>query len=403
MNVAVSGPALRGCMRRIAILVEYPTVNGGENSMLAVLSHLLKGKSSSAAGLEFCILGPAQGPMADRVSELGIPITELNLFDDAGRRLPKEQAIPRLLEAVRLSGANLVHGNSLSMGRLLGAVARAHPQFVATAHLRDIMKLSRAAISDLNANRRVCAVSEATLAFHVGQGLNDSVGTVLHNGIDIDAFAVEESSRLRIRRELGVPEDTTVLLTVGQIGLRKGLDTLAEVAQRLAELRPGIHWLLAGERFSQKAESVEFEAQVLRDFSVCAPALKLHRLGYREDVPDLMRASDLLVHGARQEPLGRVLLEAAASRLAIVATDVGGTGEIIIDGESGLLTPVDSPEAITSAIVRMIDGERLREELAANAHRRIRSDFGIEKSAEALFNVWKSGISAAELDCPASS
>ena len=98
-----------------------------------------------------------------------------------------------------------------------------------------------------------------------------------------------------------------------------------------------------------------------------------------------------------------MLLEAAASRLAIVATDVGGTGEIIIDGESGLLTPVDSPEAITSAIVRMIDGERLREELAANAHRRIRSDFGIEKSAEALFNVWKSGISAAELDCPASS
>jgi glycosyltransferase involved in cell wall biosynthesis len=389
-------------MHRIAILVEYPTVNGGENSMLAVLRHLLIGKSPEAC-LEFCVLGPVQGAMADRVSELGIPITELDLFDDAGRRLPKEQAIPRLLAAAERSGASLVHGNSLSMGRLLGAVARARPQFVATAHLRDIMKLSRAAISDLNANRRLCAVSEATLAFHVGRGLNESVGTVLHNGIDVDAFAAEESARLRIRRELGIPEDATVLLTVGQIGLRKGLDTLAEVAQRLAELRPGIHWLLAGERFSQKAESIEFEAQVLRDFSACAPALKLHRLGYREDIPDLMRVSDLLVHGARQEPLGRVLLEAAASSLAIVATDVGGTGEIITDGESGLLTPVDSPEAITSAIVRLIDDERLREEFAANAYRRIRSDFGIAKSTEALVGVWKSVISAAESDCPASS
>ena len=395
MTVVVSGSALRDIMPRIAILVEYPTVNGGENSMLSVLSYLLSGQSVEA-GLEFCVLGPAQGAMADRVSELGVPITELNLFDGAGRRLPKDQAIPRLLEAAEYSGASLVHGNSLSMGRLLGAATRAHPSLVATAHLRDIMKLSRAAISDLNATRQLLAVSKATLAFHVGQGLDDFVGAVIHNGIDVDAFAVERSAGLRIRRELGIPEDAIVLLTVGQIGLRKGLDTLAEVAQRLAELRPGIHWLLAGERFSQKAESVEFEAQVLRDFSVCGPAVKLHRLGYREDIPDLMRASDLLVHGARQEPLGRVLLEAAASRLAIVATDVGGTGEIITSGESGLLAPVDSSEAITAAIVRLIDDESLREELAENAHGRIRGGFGIAKSAEALVRGWKSVISAAE-------
>jgi glycosyltransferase involved in cell wall biosynthesis len=399
VNVAVSSPALRDTMHRIAILIEYPTVNGGENSILAVLSHLLNRKSSSESGLEFYVLGPAQGAMADRVSQLGIPITGLNLFDDAGRRLPKERAIPRLLEAAELSGADLVHGNSLSMGRLLGAVARARPQFVATAHLRDIMKLSQAAISDLNANRQLCAVSEATLAFHVGQGLDKSVGTVIHNGIDVDAFAAEESARLRIRRELKIPVDSIVLLTVGQVGLRKGLDTLAEVARRLADLRPGIHWLLAGERFSQKAESLEFESQVLRDFSACSPALKFHRLGYREDIPELMRASDLLVHGARQEPLGRVLLEAAASRLAIVATDVGGTGEIIVDGESGLLASADSSEAITSGIVRLINDEIYREELAVNAHRRIRSDFAIENSAEALMNAWKSAILSAKSDC----
>jgi glycosyltransferase involved in cell wall biosynthesis len=384
-------------MHRVAILIEYPTVNGGENSMLAVLSHVLSNKSPEA-GLEFCILGPAQGAMADRVSALGIPIAELNLFDDSGLRLPKEQAIPRLLAVADLSGANLVHGNSLSMGRLLGAAARARPQFVATSHLRDIMKLSCAAVLDLNANRKLIAVSDATWAFHVSQGLDESVGTVIHNGIDVDAFEAEDFSRMRIRRELGISEDAIVLLTVGQVGLRKGLDTLAEVAKRLADIRPGIHWLLAGERFSLKAESVEFENRVLLDFSGCLPALKLHRLGYRQDVPELMRAADLLVHGARQEPLGRVLLEAAASCLAIVATDVGGTGEIITDGESGLLTPVDSADSITAAIVRLIDDESLREQLAASAHRRIRNDFGIAKSAEALVNLWKSEISAAEPD-----
>jgi glycosyltransferase involved in cell wall biosynthesis len=382
-------------MHRVAILIEYPTVNGGENSMLAVLQYLLDRADSE---FEFCVLGPTEGAMPERLSELGIPIEPLNLFDAAGRRLPREQAIPRLLEAAKTSGADLVHGNSLAMGRLLGAASGQQPAFVATSHLRDIMKLSRAAISDLNETRRLIAVSNATLQFHVGHGLDESLGTVIHNGIDAESFAADVSARARIRDELGISDDAIVLLTAGQIGLRKGLDTLAAVGQRLAGNRKGIHWLLAGERFSQKVESIEFEASVLRTFSECEPSLKLHKLGYRRDIPELMRASDVLVHGARQEPLGRVLLEAAASELAIVATDVGGTGEIISDGESGLLVTADSSEATTAAILRLIDDDSFRRQLAAAARLRIQSDFGIAKSAEVLADVWKSVISAAEQD-----
>ena len=380
-------------MHRVAILIEYPTVNGGENSMLAVLQHLLDRAESE---FEFCVLGPTQGAMPDRLSELGIPIEALNLFDEVGQRLPREQAIPRLLEAAKASGADLVHGNSLAMGRLLGAASREQPTFVATSHLRDIMKLSGAAISDLNATRRLIAVSNATLRFHVGQGLNESIGTVIHNGIDTENFAAGVSARASVRHELGISDDAIVLLTVGQIGLRKGLDTLASVGQKLAESRTGIHWLLVGERFSQKAESVEFEASILRTFSECEPSLKLHKLGYRRDIPELMRASDVLVHGARQEPLGRVLLEAAASELAIVATDVGGTGEIIVDGECGSLVPADVPSAMTDAISKLIDDESRRRQIAVSAHRRIRSNFGISKSAEAVADVWNSVISSAE-------
>ena len=111
-----------------------------------------------------------------------------------------------------------------------------------------------------------------------------------------------------------------------------------------------------------------------------------------------MRASDVLVHGARQEPLGRVLLEAAASELVIVATDVGGTGEIIVDGESGLLVPADAPEKMAAAISRLIDDESLRRQLASNARHRIQADFGISESAEALAEVWGSVIISAEHD-----
>lgn len=389
MTLAVQGPVAGDAVRRIAILIEYPSVNGGENSMLAVLKHLL-GHGVLESGIEFCVLGPCVGPMAQRVKELRIPFVDLSLFGSDGVRLPREEAILRLREVVAESGANLVHGNSLAMGRLLGAASRQNSSFVSTSHLRDIMKLSRAAISDLNANRKLIAVSEATLQFHINQGLDASVGSVIHNGIDVDDFVADASAGKRIRAELGIADDAVVLLTVGQIGLRKGLDTLAEAGRRLATMRPGIHWLLAGERFSQKAESQDYEANVCSVFSSCEPQLKLHRLGYRDDIPALMQAADVLVHGARQEPLGRVLLEAAASGLAIVATDVGGTREILAHRDSALLVPADSALSMAEAVADLIDHAALRTRIADAAQRKIRSDFVISRAAEALISVWRS-------------
>lgn len=378
-------------MKRIAIAAEYPTVNGGENSMLAVLKHLAIAKQSDRE-FEFCILAPSVGAFAKRAAEIGIEIVDLRLVDADGGRLPRDQAIFNILEAASGAEAHLLHGNSLSMGRLLGATSKRDSNIVSTSHLRDIMKLSNTAISDLNANRKLIAVSEATLAYHIEQGLAPDVGCVIHNGIDIDDFTTDSSAGQAVRRELGIADDAVVLLTVGQIGLRKGLDTLTEAAKNLAQSRSGIHWLLAGERFSQKSESLAYEANVLREFSFIKPDVRLHRLGYRSDIPALMQASDILVHAARQEPLGRVLLEAAASGLPIVATDVGGTSEILTDQLSALLVPVDSPEAIFRAVTELIDNTELRKRLASAAKKKIRDDFGVHQSATALLDVWRSAL-----------
>lgn len=376
-------------VRRIAVLVEYPTVHGGENSMLAALKHLLDSNRQRPA-FDFCVMGPAAGAMADRVASLGIPFVELNLFDAEGRRLPRDRSVVHVLEAVKKSGVHLIHGNSLSMGRLLGAASRQDSSLLATAHLRDIMKLSHAAIVDLNANRKLIAVSRATLQFHVKQGLAEDSVSVIHNGIDADHFSADPAERTRVRDELGIATDATVLLTVGQIGLRKGLDTLIEVARGLMRSRHRIHWLLAGERFSQKAETVEYEARVLDSFSRYEPSLQLHPLGYRHDVPSVMQAADVLVHAARQEPLGRVLLEAAASGLPIVATDVGGTSEILTHRMTALLVPADSPQPMAAAVAELIADSKLRQRLAAAAGQSIRTHFSITESAEKLAGVWQS-------------
>ncbi len=382
---------------RVGIVFEYPTINGGENSMFAAIEWLLA--DAACEELELVAFCPSTGAVLERLSALGI---ETVAFDrqrptetpaaDQVKRSPlqlRESQVGSLITAVAAARPDVLHANSLSMGRLVGAAA-SQLACPTTSHLRDILKLSKAAIRDLNQNARLIAVSKATREFHVAQGLTDERSCVIHNGVAARADTGSRSAtRERIRAELGIPNDAEVLLTVGQVGLRKGLDTLANVGQSLAADCRALHWLIAGERFSQKQESIDFERQVFETFQKAAPAVTTHRLGYREDVADLMLASGLLVHGARQEPLGRVLLEAASLDLPIVATDVGGTREILKDGVSGLLVPVDDPAATVSAVERMLNDSALRRELAIAAAERVGSDFNVGRSADQLIALWR--------------
>lgn len=369
-------------MKRIAILFEYPSLNGGENSMLAVLQHL-----RDTSQFELLALAPPTGRLADRLAELAIRHLPVSMFDDDGNRRDRnavEQHIRTVLEETQ---ADLIHGNSLSMGRLLGRMSGSL-SVPTTTHLRDIMGLSGAAIRDLNRNLHLIAVSEATRAFHIDQGLDATRASVIHNGIDVSQFEHCDSARREVRAELCIPEDAVVMLTAGQIGLRKGLNTLAAAAAELSHSIFGLHWLLAGERFSTKAESIEFEQSVDGIFRSAEPQLIYHRLGWRSDMERVMSAADILVHTARQEPLGRVILEAAAAGLAIVATDVGGTSEIVRHGESALLVPPDEPQMLAEAVRRVVESPELRGQLSAAAQKRIKTVFTVEACARQLADVW---------------
>jgi glycosyltransferase involved in cell wall biosynthesis len=372
-------------VKRIAILFEYPSVNGGENSMLAALQYLT---SRAAAKFSFVAIAPESGPLAGRLDELGIERHSLSMFADDNQRRPRDAVEVDIRAAVNELRPDLLHGNSLSMGRWLGRMADSLDVQL-TTHLRDIMGLSKAAVRDLNRNARLMAVSNATRDFHVRQGIDPERIRVVRNGINADEFARCETARQTIRVELGIPENAVAVLTAGQIGLRKGLDTLAEAAVALSGTHVGIHWLLAGERFSTKDESIEFERSVDRQFRLAGARLTYHRLGWRSDMARVMSAADILVHAARQEPLGRVLLEAAAAGLAIVATDVGGTSEILHHEESALLVAADQPQPMTAAIKRLVENQDARLRFGQAARRRIQSSFRLEDSADRLAAEWR--------------
>ncbi len=371
-------------MPHVAVLFEFPTLNGGEHSMLSVLDMLLE-----EGAFEFTALAPGTGLLADELTKRQIPVRDFSVRNDDGIKCPYDVIEQRLSDLLHELRPDILHANSLSMSRLTGQLAStALPPLKRTGHLRDIIRLKKKVVSDLNRNDGLIAVSKATSDFHVAQGLDPLRCRVVHNGVDTERFQPCDSAILRAKLFPSVPATHTILLNVGQICLRKGQLDLAKAVVGLLQDHSDVHLAFVGQRHSTKQESVDYEAAIQQQFTQAGCGTHLHMLGYRDDIPDLMNAADLLVHAARQEPFGRTLLEAAASGLPIVATNVGGTPELLRPDTDAILVSSGDVASLKAAIDKTLANPELRRSLAASARQRIEANFTVKSAADQLAKFW---------------
>ena len=372
-------------MPHVALIFEFPTTNGGENSMLSIIDQL-----TPDSEWRFTAILPGDGRLRNECRSRGLECIEWNTRDSNDQKMPIERLTQSLAERLQSMDPDLVHANSLSMSRLLGKVV-VDLRVPCSGHIRDIFRVSKATVADLNQLNWIAAVSQATRNFHIDQGLDCDRTSVVYNGIALpNQKAVSQPS---IHEQMGLDQNTPLILNAGQLGLRKGQEVLLHAFEMVAKNFPAAHLVLAGERNSSKQESVDFERELHELSSRCNLRGRVHFTGYVPQLADLMSACTMLVHAARQEPLGRVLLEAAAASLPIIATDVGGTREIITEEQSGLLVPPDDQVAMANAIERLLSDSALAARLAAAAHQTASDRFSIENAASQLTDVWSRLIS----------
>ena len=350
--------------------------------MLAMLEAL------GQAEFEFVAAAPTSGMLTERLEQCGIRVLPLTLRDAKGQRLSVGQINSQLIELVTRVSPDLVHSNSLAMGRMVGRIASQLP-IPCTSHLRDIIRLNKAAVSDLNRNAGLIAVSNATRQYHIEQGMLSDKLQVIYNGVDSELFRPAPATGI-LRQELGLSDGAVLLANIGQICLRKGQTLLAQAAVSLAGEFPEAHYLFIGQRHSQKRESVAYENAIRLIFREAGIKDRLFCLGFREDIPMILNEVDLVVHTAHQEPLGRVLLEAASCGRAIVATEVGGTAEILTDQVSALLVRPDDLEALTAAIRRMLTNREFRVRLGRQARTGAMEKFSLPEATARVRTFWKS-------------
>jgi glycosyltransferase involved in cell wall biosynthesis len=364
-------------MVRVLVLCEYSSLNGGERSLLTLTGGLIQ------AGYDMRLAGPAQGPLFEAAGQLEIPFAGLELHDASGCRLPIGACRSRIKKRLGAGRPDLVHANSLAMSRLSGPVCRQHG-VPSIGHVRDIQRVNRSVISDLNTHRRLLTVSRATRDCYVADGLDADKTRVMYNGVDLLQFRPRHPQGW-LHRELGLSSDAPLVGSVGQIGMRKGLDTLAGAAKYILREVPAAHFVVVGTRYSRKREAIEYEQGLQRMTSAMDLRGHFHFLGVRDDVHLLLNEFTLVAHAARQEPLGRVLLEASASGVPTVATEVGGTPEIFpAETHAAILVPPDDAQALAAAMTQVLTDRQLRQRMRWHARKRAEQAFDARTTAACL-------------------
>ena len=192
----------------------------------------------------------------------------------------------------------------------------------------------------------------------------------LSNGIDLDRFQPPSpEQRAEVRAELGIGDDEVVCGAVGRLVWEKGYAELFEAAAAVLPRVGNLTMVVVGPFDDDKGDPLT-QADV-----DAAEAAGVRFLGMRSDVERLYGAMDLYVLASHREGFPRSAMEAAASGLPVVATDIRGCREVVDDGVTGLLVPVRSPEALAQAIERLATDGDERHRMSAAAVERARTHF----------------------------
>lgn len=210
-------------------------------------------------------------------------------------------------------------------------------------------------------------------------GIDRTRITVIPRGVDTSVFrpSADKASRQRLLRELGLPDETKLVLTVGRQEPQKGHSYLIDSMRAVVEEIPEAILLMAG----REGNSTEGIRRLIEDLDI---GEKVVFLGVRDDIADLLTAADCFVFPSLFEGMGVSLLEAMASGAACVITDARPFDEMVVDGESALMVPKATSRPLAQAVVRVLTDSELANELGSAARMAAVSRFRIEDTAASM-------------------
>ena len=289
------------------------------------------------------------------------------------------RALVRLARLLRAWRPQVVHGHMVA-GILISRLARLLapvPRVISTMHSQEQGPQWRyfayrvtGPLADVTTTVSQLALDETVRRHAVRR--KDIL--LVPNGIRMEPYAHVGALRDRTRESLRLG-DAFTWLTVGRLSPVKRQADLLEAIDAIRSVAPDVRLLIAGKGDLLPALQARIEE---RGLTGCVSLL-----GLRHDIAALIQASDGFVMSSAWEGLPMVLLEASASKLPIVATDVGGTRDVIVHGETGFISPPCEPSSLANEMLRLMSlTAEERRSMGVRAQERVRQTFDMERVAD---------------------
>jgi glycosyltransferase involved in cell wall biosynthesis len=223
-------------------------------------------------------------------------------------------------------------------------------------------------------------------------GARDTV-RLIYPGVDVERFAAPDAERVTaVRRELDLNRASHVVATIGRLQRGKGQDDFLRAAGLVRNSFPAVKFLVVGSEMFGMSRG--YDAELRRMAVDLGLGEEVVFTGFRRDIPEILAVSDIIVQPARYpESFGLVLCEAAAAAKPVIATDVGGPREIIVDGRTGVLVPPGDPRVLAAAICDLLNDAHRRWQMGRWAAERARTLFDIRRMAEDVYRVIEDAVS----------
>jgi glycosyltransferase involved in cell wall biosynthesis len=382
---------------RVLYVSHTAQISGGERSLIELLGAL-------GERVEPTVATP-RGDLSAWMLGAGLPVRVISGADGSLKAHPLHTpvAVAQLARAAwsvrriaRRERAQLVHANSIRAGLVAAAAARSGGP-PAVVHVRDVLpdgpltRLTRIAV-DRGASA-IIGNSAHTLA-RFAPSRTDTVLAVAHSPVDMRRMRLAaELDRFAARAALDIPPDAgPVLGVVAQLTPWKGQDDAIRLVAHLRERFPGVHLLLAGSaKFvsaSTRYDNRGFERKLKSLANDLDLGDRVVLLGERDDVPELLRALDMLLVPSWEEPFGRAIVEALAVGVPVAATSVGGPREILRNGVDGLLLPPRAPGTWAAALSRLLSDPARLSEMGGRGPARA-ADFDRQAHADRVLSVYE--------------
>lgn len=320
------------------------------------------------------------GDLAKEARDQGIEVIELDKKDGFDRSI-----ILKLRKIIKDNKIDIVHTHNLApliYGTLASKLAGV--KCINTRHGRAEKKTWGLI---WNLNHCIVTVSEDTKeALLKTNRIKRRKLKVIYNGIDLSKFngAIKDNNIDGLKKELGIEEDKFIIGNVGRIVKEKDQETLLKAFRKLRRKEFKGSLVIVGDGpLKEHLKKAAKEMGIEKDVKF---------LGFRSDINRLMRLFDVFVLSSFMEGVPLTILEAMGAGKPVIATNVGGNREVVLEDKSGILVPCGYPERIETAIMRLFINKKMAAQMGDEGRRLAEEKFSLESMTENYFKIYKEAV-----------